>query len=64
MPRYKIESTHNGAFWTITRLEDGATLALQGDDAVTFARCLEATHAGYTEDDVCDEYSDVFRLPT
>lgn len=50
----------SGTAYTITRIADGATLFLQGDDALSFGRQLEATHEGYTDDDVCAEYDSVF----
>ncbi len=60
MPFYEIESTGNGAFWTVTRLADGAALFMQGDEANAFASKIGNTHDAYTEDDVCVEYDDVF----
>lgn len=60
MPLYKTESTGNGAFWTVTRLADGATLFLQGDEASAFALKIGNTHDACTDDDVCAEYDDVF----
>ena len=62
MPRYEIVSSGRGLFWTVTRLTDGAQLFLQGDDAEYFGTQLDATHASYDEDDVCDEYADQFTL--
>ena len=56
MPRYKIESLCNGAFWTITRLSDGKSAFLQGDIARCFERELDATYASCTDDDICDAY--------
>ena len=58
--RYRIESCGNGLHWEVTRLSDGATLVLQGDDALRFGRQLEATNAAYTDDDVCSEYDALF----
>lgn len=58
--RYRIESTGNGAFWTITRLADGATLFLQGDDALAFGKRLESTTESFSDDDVCDECAELF----
>ncbi|MFM9962527.1 MAG: hypothetical protein ACKV2Q_15045 [Planctomycetaceae bacterium] len=49
--------------WEITRIADGATLLLQGADAETFGRQLEATHAAWTDDDVCAEYDALFAPP-
>ncbi len=60
MLHYKTESTGNGAFWTITRFADGATLFLQGDDASAFVLKLGNTHDVYPDDDVCAEYDEVF----
>lgn len=58
--RYRIESAGNGLFYTVTRLSDAKTLFFQGDDAVSFDWKLENTHAGYTKDQVCDEYESLF----
>ena len=58
--RYQIDSTGNGAFWTIKRLSDGATLFLQGDDAVLFDKLLECTTDAYCDDALCDEYASLF----
>lgn len=63
MPKYRIESSGNGLFWTGPRLADGASIFLQDDDALAFGRLLESTHAGYTDDDVCDEYDACFAAP-
>lgn len=61
MPRYKIESTGNGLYYTITRLADGKTLFLQGDDANAFGDLIEGMAVGSpNEDNVCDEYSEQF----
>lgn len=57
--RYKITSSGNGAFWTITRLADCASVTLQGDDAVTFSELLDATTESYTDDDLAAEYDSV-----
>ena len=54
--KYKIESSGNGACWTITRLSDNASLFLQGEDALIFGKELESTHDLYTDDDVCSIY--------
>ena len=61
MPKYKIESTANGAFYTITRVADGATLHLQGDDAIAFSDSINSTHEKHTDDDACAEYDHVFQ---
>lgn len=61
--RYSIESKGNGAFVTVTRLRDGASVFFQGDDAVTFTAELDATHERWTDDDVCAEYDEVMLLP-
>lgn len=60
MPRYLIRSAGNGATFTITRLADAATLSLQGDDAIQFDNELDSTHDRWTDDDVCDQYADLF----
>ena len=49
MAKYKIESRGHRAFMTITRLADGASVFLQGDDALELGRKLEATHAAWTD---------------
>ena len=60
--RYKIETTHNGAFYTITRLADGASIFLQGDDAVLFGDRIEGLPAGSEEEDrVCEDYDAVMQ---
>lgn len=60
MPRYRIEATGNGAFFTITRLADGAKLFLQGTDAVEFDDDLAVTNDRYTDDDLCSEHDESF----
>lgn len=60
MPRYTIKSSGNGAFWSVVRLADDASLFLQGDDAVIFGEKLDSTHDRYTDDDVCAEYDEQF----
>ena len=57
--RYRIDSSGNGAFWTIHRLADGAAVTLQGDDAVEFGKRLESTTESFADDDVCALYDDV-----
>ena len=59
-PRYTIKTTGNGFTTLITRLADGAELFLQGDDSANFLEQLEQTHDRWTDDDVCDEYSEQF----
>ncbi len=58
--KYKIESHGNGTSWLITRTADKATLFLQADDALTFGKQLESTCASYSEDDLCEEYDELF----
>jgi hypothetical protein len=58
--KYKIESQGNGVCWLITRRADKARLFLQGDDALTFGKQLESTYASCSEEDVCEEYDEVF----
>lgn len=59
-PRYKIDSTGNGATFTITRLADGKSVFLQGDDAKTFGDALIGTEIdGDSEAEVCAQYDDV-----
>ena len=59
--RYEIKSQASRAFYTITRLSDGASVFLQGDDAGYFRDDLLMIDRGfgtsaYLEDDLCDEY--------
>lgn len=56
MPKYRIESTGNGAFFFITRLADDSAIMIQGDDAVIFGRILANTHDKFTDDDLAAEY--------
>ena len=60
-PRYSIEPSGNGAFWTVTRLRDGATVCLRGADALEFSRRLREL-MGFAEE-LCAEYDDVMTLP-
>lgn len=55
--RYCIDSHGNGFAYEITRLEDGATLWLQDQDAAYFAENMERTNERYTIENVCDEYA-------
>jgi hypothetical protein len=60
-PQYKIESTGNGAFFTITCTENhihenGDTVFLQGDDANQFSAELDATNDFWDFDAVCEKY--------
>lgn len=57
--RYRIDSSGNGLYLTITRLADFASVTLCGDDAVAFGKRLDATTDAYTDDDLCAEYDDV-----
>lgn len=59
-PRYQYRSEGNGARYEIKRLADGATLFLQGDDAVQFSNELDKTHDRWTDDDVCAQYDELF----
>lgn len=61
MPRYEIVSRGNGATFMLTRVADGATLVLQGDDAVRFGKVLDDTSSDYPDDELCDEYSELFK---
>jgi len=60
--KYKIECT-GPCGYTITRLADNTTIFLQGDDAITFSKNLDATTATFTDDDVCATYDDLFKTP-
>lgn len=57
--RYQITSYHNGAKFSVMRNADGEKFFLQGNDAIIFDAKLAATTEVCTEDDVCDEYSDL-----
>lgn len=58
--RYKVESTGNWLFVTITRRRDGASVFLQGDEAETFMDQIDDTSV-FQLDDVCSEYDDVMQ---
>ncbi len=67
-PFYTINSEGNGARVTITRLADGASVFLQGDDAVSF---IDAVEHAYDRDDadtplhdLCATYDDVMEGPS
>ena len=54
--KYRIESTGNGAFYTLTRLSDGETRFIQDESAAIFGEALDATNSMFTDDDLADEY--------
>lgn len=58
--KYSIESRAWGAFMTIKRLSDGASVFLQGDDAIRFNHELELA---YTDDEAASKYDDVLTAP-
>ena len=62
MSRYYIKSQYNGAFFTIERLSDGASVFMQGDDADEFRWQLECTSDRFTIDDLCAQYDDVMQV--
>lgn len=57
--RYRIDTTGNGLYATITRLSDWSSVTLCGDDAAAFCQRLDATTDAFTDDDLCAEYDDV-----
>ena len=59
--RYRISSLGNGAFLTITRVADGASVFLQGDDARRFR--AELTYATPWQVEVgCAAYDSIMRI--
>jgi hypothetical protein len=57
--RYSIKSEYNGAFYLLTRLADGATVFMQGDDADEIRCQIECVSERFTADDLCAQYDDV-----
>ncbi|HLX60901.1 MAG TPA: hypothetical protein VKX17_06425 [Planctomycetota bacterium] len=55
---FEIESWSNGYFYEITRKSDGASVFLQGDDAIRLSDELERTTERFTDDDVVWQYFD------
>lgn len=56
---YEITSYGNGLSYVITRLSDGKSVSIQGDDAPTFRTEWEHCSHRYTMDDLCSEYDHV-----
>ena len=57
--QYKVESSHNGAFYTLIRLKDNKSCFFQGDSALIFEG--EMIHAGTEEqfNNVFSQYDEV-----
>lgn len=53
---FLIESFGNGLFYQIARRSDGATVFLQGEDAIRLDEELERTDERVTDDDVVSQY--------
>lgn len=53
---FEIESWGNGLIVQITRLSDGASVLLQGDDAIRVGDELDKTDERFTDDDVVSQY--------
>ena len=62
MPDYQIETIDNGAFVSVIRCHDGASLWLQGEDAVRFCEELGETTDVFVDDDVCRQYDEAFSV--
>ena len=56
---YEIESQWNGAFYTIVRISDMASVFLQGDDALQFESDLDSCQTDKQIDLLCSQYDDV-----
>ena len=52
----EIESYGNGFAYQIVRKADGATVFLQGDDAVRLSQELDQTTEHFTDEDVASQY--------
>lgn len=57
--KYRIVSFGKGAAFTITRVADGKSVSLQGDDAVQFDNELDALRQGMSFDRACEDYDEV-----
>ena len=53
---FEIESYGNGFAYQIVRKADGATVFLQGDDAIRLGQELDQTTEGFTDEDVASQY--------
>ena len=60
--RYHVTSFGNGTAYEITRVSDGASVLLQGDDAVQLESEIESANSRYTADDVCGNYDEVMEV--
>jgi hypothetical protein len=58
--RYMIQSAGSGAFFTVTRQSDQASVFLQGGDAIEFGSEIEACEKHSRPlDDLCADYDEV-----
>lgn len=55
---FTVESWGIGQFFELRRIADGATVFLQGDDALQLAYELDQTTDAYSDDDVASQYFD------
>jgi len=53
---FEIESYGNGFAYQIVRMADGATVFLQGDDAIRMSQQLDKTTEHFTDEDVASQY--------
>lgn len=53
---FEIESYGNGFAYQIIRRVDGATVFLQGDDAIRLGQELDQTAGRFTDEDVASQY--------
>ena len=53
---FEIASCGNGLIFQIVRNADGATVLLQGDDAIRLGEELDETTEHFTEEDVAAQY--------
>jgi hypothetical protein len=53
---YSIESYGNGIVFLLVRISDGASIFLQGDDALRLSDELEQTTEWFSDDDVAEQY--------
>ena len=53
---FEIESYGNGFAYQIVREADGASVFLQGDDAIRLGQELDHTTERFTDEDVASQY--------
>ena len=53
---FEIESYGNGFAYEIVRKADGATVFLQGDDAIRLGQEFDQTTERFTDEDVASQY--------